>query len=325
MKEINLERVKTLLSQMQQQIDSDAPLSRLLITASQLQSETAFLFQQNNNDANPGSSLNFPAILHLKVEEQQSPVANENVLFDKDEEKVVTEKPKIDKLTVQEWNGGAALISGPTAKPASEELQTKQKEQEQNEIEFEVTNPHVIENHKVPDPVETELLPEEVPDNQKVYEVLEVDEAEIEAELQEIKRNAATINHFSAHKAPKKIIENANEMRHQPMSKPWFAENESSLNDRLKAEQNEVSTKLNQDPIKDLRKAFSVNDRMMFVNELFKGDEIAFDRSIKTINNYSIYPEADYWIRRELKLKYAWDQSNPLVQEFDQLVRRRFS
>ena len=48
-------------------------------------------------------------------------------------------------------------------------------------------------------------------------------------------------------------------------------------------------------------------------------------RSIKTINNFSILAEAEYWIRRELKIKTGWKDSDPFVKQFDQLVRRRFS
>jgi hypothetical protein len=50
-----------------------------------------------------------------------------------------------------------------------------------------------------------------------------------------------------------------------------------------------------------------------------------YERSIKTINSFNIYPEAEYWISRELKIKLGWDNELPVVTQFDQLVRRRFS
>lgn len=78
-------------------------------------------------------------------------------------------------------------------------------------------------------------------------------------------------------------------------------------------------------PIKDLRKAIGINDRYRFIHELFKGDETMFERSIKTINDFSIFPEAEFWVRRELKTKLGWNGDDALVQQFDQLVRRRFS
>lgn len=98
-----------------------------------------------------------------------------------------------------------------------------------------------------------------------------------------------------------------------------------SLNDRLKEEKIELMHKLNESPVKDLRKAIGINDRFTFINELFRGDEAMYERSIKTINNFGIYSEAEFWISRELKLKLAWNDDRDIVQHFYQLVRRRFS
>lgn len=78
-------------------------------------------------------------------------------------------------------------------------------------------------------------------------------------------------------------------------------------------------------PIKDLKKAISINDRYLFINELFRGEESSYERSIKTINNFNVYQEARYWIDRELKVKLGWDDKNPIAKQFDALVRRRFS
>lgn len=98
-----------------------------------------------------------------------------------------------------------------------------------------------------------------------------------------------------------------------------------SLNDRLKQGQTELMEILKETPVKDLRKAIGINDRFVFINELFRGDENMYERSIRTINNFNIYAEAEYWITRELKVKLGWDSGTPTVLHFDQLVRRRFS
>jgi len=97
------------------------------------------------------------------------------------------------------------------------------------------------------------------------------------------------------------------------------------LNDQLKDERVEVIAKLEETPIRDLRKAISINDRYLFANTLFRGDEDMYERSIKTINNFNIYPEAQYWIQRELKVKLGWKESDNTVKHFDHLIKRRFS
>ena len=98
-----------------------------------------------------------------------------------------------------------------------------------------------------------------------------------------------------------------------------------SLNDKLKQGKAELVEVLKETPIKDLRKAIGINDRFLFINDLFRGDEVMYERSIKTINSFNIYPEAEYWISRELKIKLGWDNELPVVVQFDQLVKRRFS
>jgi len=85
-----------------------------------------------------------------------------------------------------------------------------------------------------------------------------------------------------------------------------------------------VMEKISGGKIADLRKGFSINDRFRFINSLFRGDEAMFDRAIKTINNFDILPEAQYWMQRELVIKLGWNDEDELVQHFHQLVMRRF-
>ena len=101
--------------------------------------------------------------------------------------------------------------------------------------------------------------------------------------------------------------------------------NERSINDTLKPQATEAGSRLKEEPIKDLRKAIGINDKYLFIKELFRNDEVAYERSIKTINSFHILPEAEYWIQREMIYKLGWDDNNPTVKAFYQLVRRRFS
>lgn len=106
---------------------------------------------------------------------------------------------------------------------------------------------------------------------------------------------------------------------------PKNAAEPESLNDKLKQGRTEILEVLKETPVKDLRKAIGINDRFLFIEELFRGDEAMYERSIKTINGFNIYPEAEYWITRELKTKLGWNGDNKTVLHFDQIVRRRFS
>ena len=102
-------------------------------------------------------------------------------------------------------------------------------------------------------------------------------------------------------------------------------EQQESFNDRLKENRTELMHSLKDAPIRDLRKGIGINDRFVFISELFRGDEPMYERSIKTINSFNIYPEAEYWMNRELKIKLGWDDTKEIVKHFYQLVKRRFA
>lgn len=100
---------------------------------------------------------------------------------------------------------------------------------------------------------------------------------------------------------------------------------DASLNDKLKENKVEVGHVVGEHPIKDLKKAIGVNDRYVFINELFRGDEVMYERSLKTINAFRIFAEAEYWIERELKVKLGWEEHKETTRHFYQLIKRRFS
>jgi hypothetical protein len=99
----------------------------------------------------------------------------------------------------------------------------------------------------------------------------------------------------------------------------------SSLNEKLKSDVVDLRSALNDTPVRDLKKAIGINDKHVFINQLFRGDEAMYERSIKTINAFRILPEAEYWMERELKVKLGWDENRDVTRHFYQLVKRRFS
>ena len=177
------------------------------------------------------------------------------------------------------------------------------------------------------------------PIEEKIIEILQVDDAAIEAELEEIKRTADLMNKISVQNKPSILFETETDddiptLSHQ---RPVYADEKkkeinevaasgtASVNERLKQTKIDLGDDFTEVPIRDLKKAIGVNDRYLFINELFRGDEAAYERSIKTINSFSILPEAEYWIQRELKVKNGWRDSDLLVRQFYQLVKRRFT
>jgi len=167
---------------------------------------------------------------------------------------------------------------------------------------------------------------------EKVIEVLQVDEAAIAAELEELKKSAELKKQFSKHiqHQPDLFdpVEEVPTLAHQQSFKEInqsMGKERESLNDRLKVTTTELAEKLKEAPVRDLKKAIGINDRFVFISDLFRGDEAMYERSVKTINGFSILQEAEYWMQRELKLKLGWQDDDNTAQHFYQLVRRRFA
>ncbi len=73
-------------------------------------------------------------------------------------------------------------------------------------------------------------------------------------------------------------------------------------------------------PVTDVTKAIGINDRFLYQRELFKGNKLAFDAAIETINAAASYNQAYQYLRQS----FGWDESDPTVEAFLKAVHRRF-
>ena len=88
----------------------------------------------------------------------------------------------------------------------------------------------------------------------------------------------------------------------------------------------ELSEKLSELPIADLKKAIALNDRLLLTSELFAGDGKAFESAIGGINVLSNFDEAQSYLIEHCVVRYAWTDKKRLdsAKNFIKLVRRRF-
>jgi hypothetical protein len=98
----------------------------------------------------------------------------------------------------------------------------------------------------------------------------------------------------------------------------------TSINDTFASGTSEktVADKLSRQPIKDLKSAIGLNQKFLFMNDLFEGENEIFNNAINKINSFNTLPEAIEFIDSELSS--AWDKENSSVLNFMNLVERRF-
>ncbi len=88
----------------------------------------------------------------------------------------------------------------------------------------------------------------------------------------------------------------------------------------------ELSEKLSQLPVADIKKAMGFNERVAIQTELFGGDGPAFDATVSTLNQLRNYEEAKDYLIRNVAVKYNWASADrkAKAKEFIKLVRRRY-
>ena len=73
-------------------------------------------------------------------------------------------------------------------------------------------------------------------------------------------------------------------------------------------------------PVKDVRSAISLNDRIIFINHLFNEDPIIFQETITRINTMTVLDQVVDMLKGEHP---EWDFNSELVYRFMMAVRRR--
>ena len=87
----------------------------------------------------------------------------------------------------------------------------------------------------------------------------------------------------------------------------------------------ELSEKLSERPIQDLTKALAINDRLLYMNELFGRDLNALNDYLSRLNRMDSMEEAKPLLL-QLAEQYGWadEEQEDIAREFIRLVRRRY-
>ncbi len=88
----------------------------------------------------------------------------------------------------------------------------------------------------------------------------------------------------------------------------------------------ELSEKLSELPIADLRKAIALNDRLLLTRELFGGDAQAFENAISALNSFAGFDQAKHYLIENCVMRYHWTEKKhqETARNFIKLVRRRY-
>lgn len=136
----------------------------------------------------------------------------------------------------------------------------------------------------------------------------------------------------TAKKAPKILNEiaintiNINEATNTPETLPSYSNTNFDVKEqaKIKTQPEEIAQKLKKHTLKNLKEAFSLNDRYLYANELFNKNMEAFNLAIKTLDACINLAEANEEIKT-LKTTFNWAEDNLYYIELIELIERRFS
>ena len=96
-----------------------------------------------------------------------------------------------------------------------------------------------------------------------------------------------------------------------------------TLGERMMGEDHSLAAKLQQNPVPDLKKSIGINDKFLFVNELFGGSMEKYNKSIENLNDLKTLNGAMIYLN-ELKIELQWNSSNEAYLKLKDLVARKF-
>lgn len=98
-----------------------------------------------------------------------------------------------------------------------------------------------------------------------------------------------------------------------------------TLNEKL-ADLNEKQTlaaKLSRKPIKDLNEEIGLNQKFLFMNDLFGGENTLYKEAVSSLNGFQTLEEAKQ-LMTQLAQRHNWDMESTSALKFTDLVERKF-
>ncbi|TDQ77002.1 hypothetical protein [Sphingobacterium yanglingense] len=80
-----------------------------------------------------------------------------------------------------------------------------------------------------------------------------------------------------------------------------------------------------QERVMDLKSAVSLNDKLLFIKDLFNGYSLAYSEALELLNRLNNFAEADAFLQSNYALKNGWAEKPQTVDKFYILLRKKFS
>ena len=98
-----------------------------------------------------------------------------------------------------------------------------------------------------------------------------------------------------------------------------------TLNEMLSAQKDQKNSTLKPEKSNiDLKTTISLNDKMIFIKDLFNGYNLAYSEAVEIINRFESFEAADNFLLKNYAQKNNWANKNDVVDRFYDYLNRKF-
>lgn len=98
-----------------------------------------------------------------------------------------------------------------------------------------------------------------------------------------------------------------------------------TLNDILAAKTTTNSINTTTNTISDLKQGINLNDKLLFIKDLFNGFNLAYAEAIEVANKLPNFGAADAFFQKNYAVKNNWAEKQQTVDKFYEILNRRFN
>ncbi len=102
-----------------------------------------------------------------------------------------------------------------------------------------------------------------------------------------------------------------------------------TINDKISAQLGDKAVSKTEQlaikPIGDIKLAITLNDKLLYVKDLFNGYNLAYSEAIEILNRFNTFEEASRFLKTNYVTKNNWESKPGTTEKFYALLRRRYA
>jgi len=112
----------------------------------------------------------------------------------------------------------------------------------------------------------------------------------------------------------------------KPTEQPVGKDEVLTINQRMSAQLNKggVSDQPAGQPVSDLKHAISLNDKLLYIKDLFNGYNLSYSEAIEILNRLGSFEDAERFLSKNYVVKNNWESKADTAAKFYAVLKRRY-